>query len=347
MKPILGALALHATAATARNFINWDATDHDIVPNWIWHTPFPSDGTDPMGFDPTCDVEKTIQAHQYTVGDLLEPSSGWQDAMTQLMQRKYPGNWDGTDAHGNNRWVMMIEYEDVPKYVRDWYHEHDDAGKADRLYMGVFVKPDFRKQKHAEGTYVPATATPLVKAQATQAAEKSQAEEGKKAEESKVEEGEKTEEEKKKEAEAEEKRVAEARKQQHEEEDRLEHIPDRHKVFIFAAGAIYEQLPLWVAKGSKCEGQLSDLKQYVKHAQDNKVIAFPVEHTKPEGNKRDMHFIIRAMVVEEHEHAKEWRTTWEQLNRQNRRLQRKWMKEDRAAGKGEFAEPDSPRHDEL
>lgn len=344
MKSLLGAVALHATAALARNFINWDAVDHDIVPNWVWYSPFPSDGTDPMGFDPTCDVEKTIKAHQYKIGDLLEPSSGWQDAMSQLMQRKYPGNWDGTDAHGNNRWVMMIEYEDVPKYVRDWYHEHDDAGRADRLYMGVFVKPEFRKKKHAEGTFVPATATGIVKNQGTPTPESKAAESQAEGAET----VEKTEEEKKKEEEeAEEKRVEEARKKQHEEEDRLERIPDRHKVFLFAAGAIYEQLPLWVAKGSKCEGQLADLKRYVKHAQDNMVIAFPVEHTKPEGNARDMHFIVKAMVVKEHESAKEWRTTWEALNRNAKRLERKWMKEDRAKGRGQFVQEETPSHDEL
>ena len=31
-------------------------------------------------------------------------------------------------------------------------------------------------------------------------------------------------------------------------------IPDEEKVLIFPAGAIYEILPLWVAKGSNCEG---------------------------------------------------------------------------------------------
>lgn len=30
---------------------------------------------------------------------------------------------------------------------------------------------------------------------------------------------------------------------------------DGDKVMVFAAGAIYETLPLWVAKGSKCEGK--------------------------------------------------------------------------------------------
>jgi len=32
-------------------------------------------------------------------------------------------------------------------------------------------------------------------------------------------------------------------------------IPDKEKILFFAAGAIYEMLPLWVAQGSKCEGE--------------------------------------------------------------------------------------------
>ncbi len=35
----------------------------------------------------------------------------------------------------------------------------------------------------------------------------------------------------------------------------LRTVPDKDKILFFAAGAIYEMLPLWVAEGSKCKGR--------------------------------------------------------------------------------------------
>jgi len=88
------------------------------------------------------------------------------------------------------------------------------------------------------------------------------------------------------------------------------------QVMIFAAGAVYETLPLWVAKGSKCEGErdppagspgadgenaaaLSDLKKYVIEPEDDHVVAWPVGHTKPDTfrDKRDVEFTIRAQLL--------------------------------------------------
>ncbi len=104
------------------------------------------------------------------------------------------------------------------------------------------------------------------------------------------------------------------------------------RVMIFAAGALYEILPLWVAKGSKCEGgwfcppnlrctpvclyvlsltaahlldRLADLSSYKPSAQDGGVVAWPVEHTTPDRrhDRREIRFTIMAQVLRETEAA--------------------------------------------
>lgn len=46
-------------------------------------------------------------------------------------------------------------------------------------------------------------------------------------------------------------------------------VRDEDKVLVFPAGAIYEILPLWVAKGSTCEGRQCHFDQEIPHADIN------------------------------------------------------------------------------
>ncbi|KAK8073942.1 hypothetical protein PG994_004841 [Apiospora phragmitis] len=72
--------------------------------------------------------------------------------------------------------------------------------------------------------------------------------------------------------------------------------PKDHKVVIFAPGAIYETLPLWVVEGSDCEHTLRDLSKYTPEVVDGAVVGWVTEHTSPNRAKkeREMQFTIRV-----------------------------------------------------
>ncbi|KAK7973811.1 hypothetical protein PG989_015659 [Apiospora arundinis] len=72
--------------------------------------------------------------------------------------------------------------------------------------------------------------------------------------------------------------------------------PKDHKVIIFAPGAIYETLPLWVAEGSDCKTTLADLSKYTPEVADGAVVGWVTEHTSPDRAKkeREIQFTIRV-----------------------------------------------------
>ncbi|KAL2115340.1 hypothetical protein VTJ04DRAFT_9595 [Mycothermus thermophilus] len=74
---------------------------------------------------------------------------------------------------------------------------------------------------------------------------------------------------------------------------------DKGRIALFAPGALYEILPLFVAEGSKCEEALSDLSKYSPHLVDGGVIAYPIEHTTPDrkAGERDIDIKIKAQVL--------------------------------------------------
>ncbi|KAK3934094.1 hypothetical protein QBC46DRAFT_368424 [Diplogelasinospora grovesii] len=108
-------------------------------------------------------------------------------------------------------------------------------------------------------------------------------------------------------------------------------IADKDKIMVFPAGAIYEILPLWVSKGSKCERDLSNLAKYRAQAADHSILAWPVDHTKPnrELGKRDITFKIEAMSVTETDEGKRARLMWEKLHRAVKRNERRIQREER------------------
>ncbi|PKS07422.1 hypothetical protein jhhlp_006025 [Lomentospora prolificans] len=98
-----------------------------------------------------------------------------------------------------------------------------------------------------------------------------------------------------------------------DEDDTIEHTveigetvdrsTDSEKVAIFAPGAIYEILPLWIAEGSNCEEQFSDLSKYQATHADGAVIAWPSK-TNPNAEKLisikiDANVLARKEGIEE------------------------------------------------
>ncbi|KAK0662080.1 heterokaryon incompatibility protein-domain-containing protein [Cercophora samala] len=74
---------------------------------------------------------------------------------------------------------------------------------------------------------------------------------------------------------------------------------DDRRVLIFAPGAIYENLPLWLGEDSGCDDEMLDLAKYAGQPKDGGVIGYPIYHSKPQRSKgeRDIEFSLLAQVV--------------------------------------------------
>jgi hypothetical protein len=140
------------------------------------------------------------------------------------------GSWDGVDHKGLDREVVVMEWRDVPEGVRGWIAEQQQEGDESTgnngrreneksWWFGVFEKP------RTEGEKVSGT----VRVGAPSVSTSRMSEQGG---------GGEGHEEKKKVEVGGEKREVKG------EDD---------KIVVFPAGAAYEILPLWVAKGSGCE----------------------------------------------------------------------------------------------
>ncbi|KAK3400935.1 hypothetical protein B0T20DRAFT_157125 [Sordaria brevicollis] len=117
-------------------------------------------------------------------------------------------------------------------------------------------------------------------------------------------------------------------------------IPIGDKIVVFPAGAVYEILPLWVSKGSKCERELNNLSKYKPQAIDHSVLAWVMDHTKPKRDlgKRDITFKIEAMAVTETDEGKHTRLMWERMHRTIRRNERRIQREERQKARKEIEE---------
>ncbi|KAB5571754.1 hypothetical protein GE09DRAFT_1096759 [Coniochaeta sp. 2T2.1] len=75
---------------------------------------------------------------------------------------------------------------------------------------------------------------------------------------------------------------------------------DKKKVVLFAPGALYDLLPMWVAEGSNCKDTLLDTSKYSPKVADGAVVAWPVHHGRANRKKdeRDIEFTIKAQVLQ-------------------------------------------------
>ncbi|KAF3760902.1 hypothetical protein M406DRAFT_222572, partial [Cryphonectria parasitica EP155] len=74
---------------------------------------------------------------------------------------------------------------------------------------------------------------------------------------------------------------------------------DGKRVVIFAPGAVYENLPLWVAEDSECEDALSDLTSYSPKPVDGGVVGWTTNYPAParKQGQREMKFTLKAQVL--------------------------------------------------
>ncbi|KAK1580573.1 uncharacterized protein LY79DRAFT_636517 [Colletotrichum navitas] len=88
-----------------------------------------------------------------------------------------------------------------------------------------------------------------------------------------------------------------------EGEGEVDRALDGDRVAIFAPGALYHVLPLFVADGSDCEDSLADLGNYKAVPEDGAVVAWPVSHSRPDvdNHKRDIKFTVKAQVLKRKE----------------------------------------------
>ncbi|KXX81382.1 hypothetical protein MMYC01_201265 [Madurella mycetomatis] len=290
--------------------INWDVFEYGVVPTFKWTRPFPDDGTDPGGFDVNCRAQGTFHGKLYKLKDLPEnPPAGlspWQEAIDVfLKKRDYMGSWDGVDHKGQDREVVMMEWVDVPVTVRHWIEEQqaDDRETNENKWMFAVLEKPKKEGDKIYGTVKPkATASPA--ATATEQGQGGQQE------------------------------------QVQAQVENVPDIPDKDKIVVFSAAAVYEILPLWVSKGSKCERELGNLAKYKPQAVDHSVLAWVVDHTKPQRDlgKRDITFKVEAMAVTETEEGKRARLMWERLHRAVKRNERKQQREERLKARKEMEE---------
>ncbi|KAL2128018.1 hypothetical protein VTI74DRAFT_9850 [Chaetomium olivicolor] len=135
-------------------------------------------------------------------------------------------------------------------------------------------------------------------------------------------------------------RTGKEQQQETVERGLMKDASNRDKMVGFPAGVIYEILPLWVAKGSGCERDLSNLAKYKPQAIDHAVLACVVDHTKPNRDfgKRDITFKVEAMSVTESEDGKRARLMWEKMHRTIKRNDRKLQREERQKARREMEE---------
>jgi hypothetical protein len=82
----------------------------------------------------------------------------------------------------------------------------------------------------------------------------------------------------------------------------IDRATDSDRVVIFAPGALYHVLPLWVAAESKCQDDFVDLSKYKTKPEEGGVVAW-VDHKQPKEHK--MTFKIQARTIRSKEAEQE------------------------------------------
>jgi len=196
---------------------------------WKWTNPFAAgtaEDSGPSKFVAACEATATFQATEYMLDDLSDaPPRGlipWREGLKKVFSnREYPGAWDGIDPHGYDRTLLMMEWTAVPAKVRAWIAGQEAEEEA---YTGE--QDELPEEKKGKGLFAVYRKPDLAK-------------------------GEKIEDTVFAEEEEEEKQAA----AEGEGEKKKEKAKDENLVVIFAPGALYEVLPLWVAEGSDCVGE--------------------------------------------------------------------------------------------
>lgn len=254
--------------------------------NFVWADPF-HDHRLANKLRATCTVERSFPAREFQLHDLYEhePRGLWAyaDTLKGLFKgRPYPGGWDGLDPHMYERPLLLMEYADMPVAVREWIEESGRAHDNDGD-DGEEEDEDAKKARDARRHLFAVFERP---------------------------------------AEPMEKVLKTAKPPKTAARAALLRPLDVKKVVIFAPGALYGILPLWVAdaadttgaaagvetggpaKGAGCgsaaKERLLALEHYAPKPKDGGVIAWTTAHTEPDRskNERAMTFTIKAQTLQ-------------------------------------------------
>lgn len=122
--------------------------------NFTWADPFASPKI--SLFDAACSNTRTFAASEYQLHDLSDSSrtkglAAYGAGLRTLFGgRPYPGGWDGMDAHGYERELLAMEWQAVPKTVREWIVAQEKEGGAGKGLFGVFEKLEDDKESAAQ-----------------------------------------------------------------------------------------------------------------------------------------------------------------------------------------------------
>ncbi|KAK5655332.1 hypothetical protein OQA88_5899 [Cercophora sp. LCS_1] len=282
--------------------INWDIYEHGVVDSFKWSRPFPDDGSDPGGFHVHCKTDANFHAQMYKLSDLPDsPPTGLAPWHDGI--EDFMGHIDFPGSWDG----VDHKGQDREVVVMKW-REVPEAVK--RWIKEQWVEhPPNPAESQVENRDGPAqTNKGNPKRWLFGVFEKPKHE------------GEKI------------------HKWVNFEEGK--HLDEKDWIVVFAAGSVYEILPLWVSEGSKCERALSNLAKYKPQAIDDAILAWVIDHTKPHRDlgKRDITFKVEAMSVTESEDGKRSRLMWEKLHRTVKRNERRMQKEERLRIRKEMEE---------
>ncbi|RBQ86522.1 hypothetical protein VDGD_06718 [Verticillium dahliae] len=245
------ALSAFAGGAAAQLGMGRPPSPHDqakatLVEDFKWRDPF-TEATSSL-FTPACEVTKTFPAQQYTLHQLYDKQPlgmwSWAEGLKEVFsEREYPGGFSGLDRHGWDRYILLMDYADVPLRAKQWIEAQASGKTADHGLFALFQKPKDKHQKVDDQVVVP--------------------------------------------------------------EAGLDRADDASRVVLFAPGALYKILPLFVAESSNCADVLEDLSKYSPDAVDGGVVAWPISHSRPNlrEKKRDIEIVIKAQVLKANEPA--------------------------------------------
>ncbi|KAJ4133930.1 hypothetical protein NW768_005522 [Fusarium equiseti] len=78
------------------------------------------------------------------------------------------------------------------------------------------------------------------------------------------------------------------------EADKIDRASDKDKVAVFAPGALYGILPLWVAEASECKDQLVDLSKYSPKPADGGVVAWVINSERQDNHKTKLDIRVQS-----------------------------------------------------
>jgi len=77
--------------------------------------------TDLSSYSTHCATTTTLKASIYKLGEMYPKLEEWAPQLKVFYNKQlYPGSWEGVDAHGVERELLKMNYEDLPFALREW-----------------------------------------------------------------------------------------------------------------------------------------------------------------------------------------------------------------------------------